>query len=163
MIKHLHLLASYNQWVNKLLLSKICQSEMFSSEVSTKLNHILLGDKVWLNRFNEALRSSVLSNCKLITELDYSEILNNGQFVEQREELDDVILKFIGSLSSDDLKATIQYSLKSEETYSEPFDELILHLFNHQTHHRGQIIMVLAKNGIDCGLTDILGYIRQNG
>lgn len=163
MIKHLHILASYNQWVNQLLLSKVNQSEMFSGEVSTKLNHILLGDKVWLNRFNEALRSSVLSNCKLMTEIDYSEVLSIEQFIEQREELDDVILKFIDSLSSDDLNGKITYSLKSEETYSEPFDELILHLFNHQTHHRGQIIMILAKNGIDCGLTDILGYIRQNG
>lgn len=163
MIKHLSMLASYNQWINQILLLKINQAEVFSGEVSTKLNHILLGDKVWLNRFNEALRSSVLSNCKLITELDYSEIVSIEEFIEQREELDGVILKFIDSLSSDDLKRKIKYALKSEETYIEPFDELILHLFNHQTHHRGQIIMILAKNGIDCGLTDVLGYIRQNG
>lgn len=163
MIKHLSLLARYNQWVNQLLITKIGQSELFSSEVSTKLNHILLGDKVWLKRFNESLKPSELSDCQLITELDDSESVSIEQYIGQREELDDLILKFIGALSSDDLKTTIKYSLKSEETFSEPFDELILHLFNHQTHHRGQVIMILSKLGVECGLTDILGYIRQNG
>ncbi|MAC46924.1 MAG: hypothetical protein CMI12_08730 [Oceanospirillum sp.] len=36
------------------------------------------------------------------------------------------------------------------------FAELVSHLFNHQTHHRGQVSTLLSQNGIDIGITDFL-------
>lgn len=59
-MKHLKVLADYNQWVNQLLLEKINQSNSFSEEILVKLNHILLGDKVWLKRFNNSLQLSLI-------------------------------------------------------------------------------------------------------
>lgn len=160
MLKQLKLFAEYNLWVNDLLIDKISISNSFSGEVASKLNHILLGDKLWLSRFHDSLDNAVISKCEFVTKLDFRELKSFEDYRSQRAALDKLIIEFVNSLTGSELRTTINYTLRDGQRYIEPFDELILHLFNHQTHHRGQIIMLLTQQGIECGLTDLLGYIR---
>tara|TARA_R100001509_G_scaffold162606_1_gene134667 strand:+ start:3392 stop:3532 length:141 start_codon:yes stop_codon:yes gene_type:complete len=39
--------------------------------------------------------------------------------------------------------------------------ELLLHFFNHQTHHRGQVSTLLAQAGIAVGVTDLLALLPE--
>lgn len=160
MLKQLKLFAEYNLWVNAQLNNKISSSNSFSGEVSSKLNHILLGDKLWLSRFNDSLDNSVISKCEFVNKLDLSDLKSFEGYGCQRIALDNLIIEFVDSLTDVDLRKTIHYTLRGGQSYIEPLDGLVLHLFNHQTHHRGQIIMLLAQQGVECGLTDLLGYIR---
>jgi len=45
------------------------------------------------------------------------------------------------------------------EAQSKNFSSLMLHLFNHQTHHRGQATTLLSQRGLDVGVTDLLALI----
>ena len=49
------------------------------------------------------------------------------------------------------------------KTYCRPFGALLLHFFNHQTHHRGQATTLLSQNGVDVGVTDLLALIPSAG
>ena len=40
-----------------------------------------------------------------------------------------------------------------------PFFGLLVHFFNHQTHHRGQVTTLLSQAGVDVGVTDLLALI----
>ena len=42
------------------------------------------------------------------------------------------------------------------------FGSLVLHLFNHQTHHRGQATTLLYQAGIDVGVTDLVALIPED-
>jgi uncharacterized damage-inducible protein DinB len=45
------------------------------------------------------------------------------------------------------------------EVQKKNFGSLLLHLFNHQTHHRGQVTTLLSQLSIDIGVTDLLECI----
>jgi uncharacterized damage-inducible protein DinB len=47
--------------------------------------------------------------------------------------------------------------------YAHPLAPALLHLFNHETHHRGQITTLLSQLGIDPGVTDVIAYYRERG
>ncbi|MND08253.1 DinB family protein [compost metagenome] len=44
-----------------------------------------------------------------------------------------------------------------------PLEPALLHLFNHGTHHRGQITTLLMQAGVDPGATDLIIYYREKG
>jgi len=44
-------------------------------------------------------------------------------------------------------------------TADKPFFSLLVHFFNHQTHHRGQATTLLSQAGLDVGTTDLLALI----
>ncbi len=46
-------------------------------------------------------------------------------------------------------------------THTELLAELLLHFFNHQTHHRGQVSTLLAQAGIAVGVTDLLALLPE--
>ena len=52
-------------------------------------------------------------------------------------------------------------STPSMLTHRESLAELLLHFFNHQTHHRGQVSTLLAQAGIAVGVTDLLALIPE--
>lgn len=46
-------------------------------------------------------------------------------------------------------------------TANKAFSSLVLHFFNHQTHHRGQVSTSLSQAGKDIGVTDLLAQIPE--
>ena len=49
------------------------------------------------------------------------------------------------------------------ETHSKPLGALLMHFFNHQTHHRGQATTLLSQAGVDVGITDLLALLPDVG
>ncbi|WP_260618843.1 DinB family protein [Pseudoxanthomonas mexicana] len=44
-------------------------------------------------------------------------------------------------------------------TFTRSVEGLLTHLFNHQTHHRGQVTTLLSQAGVDVGVTDLLALL----
>lgn len=171
---HFELLASYNLWMNENLYSAskhLSDDELssdrgayFGSIIGT-LNHILVGDIIWLKRFAEhPSEFAALSYVRALTmpsSLDtqlYDNI--NALFVE-RVKLDKVITTFCSELNEDHLNSTLSYKNTKGKLFHKKISDLLLHLFNHQTHHRGQISTLLNQQGIDVGATDLLLKIPE--
>lgn len=58
-----------------------------------------------------------------------------------------------------DSDQTLVYRNSPDLEYRKHFGSLLLHLFNHQTHHRGQASTLLTQAGVDIGVTDLLELI----
>jgi uncharacterized damage-inducible protein DinB len=79
----------------------------------------------------------------------------------QRERLDAVITALAGEVGESDLEQVLVYRNTRGMAFSKPFGSLLLHMFNHQTHHRGQASTLLTQAGVDIGVTDLLMLIED--
>jgi uncharacterized damage-inducible protein DinB len=148
-------MATYNQWMNQNLygicddLSDGClksDRRAFFKSIQGTLNHILVADRIWLGRFTQQPFTA-----KLDAELysDFSELR------AQRELLDRTIIDWAHNLTTEWLETDLHYTNSSGVMRTLPHWLLVTHMFNHQTHHRGQLTTLLHQIGYDPGVTDL--------
>ncbi|QUI61784.1 damage-inducible protein DinB [Pseudoalteromonas sp. A22] len=166
------LMADYNRWMNEKLyevVSGLSATELhqdrgaFFGSIMGSLNHILVADIIWLKRYTkhsyhfEAL--NVVATMPLPTKLDAMLYEDFAALRQARAEMDKVIIEFANEVTEEALAADLHYKNTQGKTFSRKFGFLVHHLFNHQTHHRGQITTLLSQIGIDMGETDLLARI----
>ncbi len=147
-------MADYNQWMNQKLYS-VCADipdgdrqhdrGAFFKSIHGTLNHILIGDLIWLGRFTQQPFTAQL-NGELHS--DFNELWAH------RSQLDQTIVTWAANLTPNWLDETLAYTNSSGVTRSLPHWLLVTHMFNHQTHHRGQLTTLLNQLGYEPGLTD---------
>lgn len=175
MISQFQLLAEYNRLMNARLYdaaSRLTDSELradrgaFFKSVLGTLNHILVGDIIWLKRLSKHPSSEIA--LRYVTTVDRPKSLDAilfsdlRQLRDQRITVDDVIVQWIGSLSEADLEGSVTYESMAGVRFDKPFASLINHLFLHQVHHRGQVTTLLSQYGVDFGETDLIELIPES-
>ena len=80
---------------------------------------------------------------------------------QERQILDAVIVSWSRELKAEDLDHCLEYSSMKGVSSRRQTGALIMHFFNHQTHHRGQLSTLLYQQGFDIGLTDLLYFIPE--
>lgn len=150
--------ARYNRWMNEKLYA-ICAG-MSDEERKRDLrapfhsihgtfNHLLLADRIWLGRFQKQ---------EFLFETLADELYRD--FAELRREqskTDDAINAWIATLHESDLAGAFTFHSRSRnQDNTLLLSSVMLHFFNHQTHHRGQITAMIEALGYDCGVTDLL-------
>ncbi len=173
--EHFELLANYNKWMNVKIYDAsatlsapelICDRGAFFKSILGTLNHIAVGDTIWLQRFAE--HPSCKLTLKSITEIPKPTNLDSllfsdlAQLYEFRRWLDDLFATWVSSLKEQDLYYTLNYKNMKGTPSCRQYSSLMLHFFNHQTHHRGQVTTLLAQAGQDVGVTDLLALIPDN-
>ena len=78
-----------------------------------------------------------------------------------RQWLDQVIIDWAASIREEDLDHLLDYR-NSKGPNRREFFSLLMHFFNHQTHHRGQASTLLSQAGVDIGDTDLLFRIPNH-
>lgn len=172
MIEHLRLLSRYNQWMNGKLYDTAAQLSAealakdrgaFFGSLQGTLNHIVVADIIWLQRFSEhPAQHPALDRIRSVPKPQaLAQILFNDFSVlnEERRHLDDTIVTWCEQLDASDLDHKLAYRNMKGETLTKNFANLMLHFFNHQTHHRGQATTLLSQQGLDVGVTDLLALI----
>jgi len=151
------LMAEYNRWMNQRMylacgtlsdaVRKADQGLFFKSIHST-LNHLMWGDRAWMRRFTGKEYTLGPPGQDLFAD-----------FVElslERAALDGEILDFARGLSAEWLNEALTWTSQLYGfTQTAPRFALVLQMFNHQTHHRGQVHAALTRLGVDMGPTDI--------
>jgi uncharacterized damage-inducible protein DinB len=175
LLSHFILMADYNHRMNiqfsdvidKLSHEKTSEDlgAYFSSIIGT-LNHILVGDIIWLSRFST--HSDDYLSLKSVLELPKPKGLNDILFPEfssfkiAREKVDFLLSNWLkNEANANDFSNNLEYSNTKGIISIRNFGELLCHLFNHQTHHRGQLSTLLNQQGIDVGVTDFLIEIPE--
>jgi len=163
------LMASYNQTMNRNVYkaaSALNASELdmdrgafFGSIIGT-LNHILVGDTIWLKRFaSHQITFSSLDYIRILeapASLDTTVHSQFSMLAEARAKIDDVVIQFTSELTENDISNSLVYSNTKGQVSKKNFGHLLQHFFNHQTHHRGQVSTLLFQAGVDVGVTDLL-------
>lgn len=153
---HYQLMAEYSQWMNQKLYAVCAEIPdekrkadlgAFFKSIHGTLNHILVGDRIWMGRFIHQPFAATL-NQELYS--DFEELR------QEREKTDQQILQWSKTLTNEWLQQPFTYiSGIDKKTRTLPAWVLVTHLFNHQTHHRGQLTTLLSQMGHDPGVTDI--------
>ena len=166
---NVELMAAYNKDMNSnfyraastlstLNLSKN-QGAFFGSIINT-LNHILVGDIIWLQRF--AYHSHHFSTLDYVRTLPAPTALNTilysdfNLLKENRDKIDNVIELFVSELTVSVLSQPFSYKNTKGKEFTKNLGHVLQHFFNHQTHHRGQVSTLLYQQGVNIGVTDLL-------
>lgn len=162
------LMASYNTWMNAKLYesaNELSPDELradrgaFFKSVLGTLNHIVVADRIWLQRFAEHPSShGALAALRLLpTPRSLNEILFSdlSELSAHRKMLDGAIERWVESLTDSDLSQVLCYTTLKGARVCKRYSGLVLHFFNHQTHHRGQVTTLLSQFGRDVGGTDL--------
>lgn len=161
-------MAEYNQLMNQRIFdasmnlsNKILSEDkgaFFKSIINT-LNHIMIGDILWLKRFsNHPKNYSSLQRMEgfiKAEKLDQILFDDISVFYEERKKLDTIIIEFCNELKEKDINNSLTYINFKKENHCKKFGYLILHVFLHQIHHRGQVTTLLSQENIDFGDTDL--------
>ncbi len=149
--------ARYNRWMNEKLLAAcaLLSDEERRRDLGAPFgsihglwNHILLADRGWLSRF--------AGEPFPFQSLDEEICADFAPLRQERAQTDDAIDQFVAGLTPERLEAPLTFvSLSIPRRRSLPLYVAVSHLFNHQTHHRGQITALLEQLGGDCGVTDL--------
>ena len=147
--RHFQTLARYNTRANRVLYAacaalpdperKLPRPAFFHSIHGT-LNHIMVGDRIWLARFAGGEAASEGLDATLYEEF--------GELRAAREEDDSRIETLAAGLTGAFLAGTITYRNHAGLVYEDPVGLLLAHFFNHQTHHRGQAHGLLSQTEV---------------
>ncbi len=156
-------LARYNGSVNRSILELIeplskeqimMQTKAYYPSVFETLLHNLIADLNWLKRYRGAFKENRALNDTNILSLDDKALRKEFEsdykkFFEYRRQMDDLIIRFANDLDETKFDSIIKYKNYKGEDMEKEIWKTLLHLFNHQTHHRGQVSVLLDLVGVD--------------
>ncbi len=149
MLRHFRTLVDYNRWANARLYAAVAQlpaeryradAGVYFKSVHGTLNHLMAGDRIWMHRLQG--RGAQPQSLDEIQHEDFA-ALRAARGAE-----DERIAGFIAALAPADLEATCEYRTLGGLPQRQPLREILAHLFNHQTHHRGQVHAALTRLGM---------------
>ncbi len=153
-------MASYNRWQNESIFTaadKLNDAERkqdrgsFFRSIQSTLNHLLWGDKIWLHRFANTACPNRDSIQQSINECENWNVLKTERLI-----VDDNIDKWASELNERELADDLSWhSGAIGKHVTKPKAICVVHFFNHQTHHRGQVHAMLTSAGVKPDDTDI--------
>ncbi|MDB4988941.1 MAG: hypothetical protein JWN04_4119 [Myxococcaceae bacterium] len=173
-LEQYRVLARYNRWMNRKLYALAGTLDDadrkrnlggFFGSVHGTLNHLLVGDRWWMWRLTKDperyLSRSVAGEVIKLSTLDQELYEEFEVLHRERERTDEDILEWTYALDEAALDGTLEYSTSRGELQSHVLWWAVGHLFNHQTHHRGQLTTLLKQLGVDPGVTDLIAMCRE--
>ncbi len=149
MKSHFVTMAEYNSWANARLYRMAGQlsDEQYRRDVGTyfkslhgTLNHLLTADRIWMRRLTGTGNHPVKLNAIVFDDLP--------SLTAARRAEDERIANFVRELTDAQLQEVWTYQTLNGTPQKQMRREILAHLFNHQTHHRGQAHTVLTVLGI---------------
>jgi len=151
----------YHKWATERVLSKCL--ELSADQLAQDLNvsfgsiygtiaHLYQADSVWLNR---------LLGLPSGTPADYSAPGCTFELRDAWLPVQDKILAFAEGLGEDEWQRELSYKTFSGVPYQTPIWQMVLHVVNHGTHHRGQLTAMLRQLSIKPENLDLIAYYRE--
>jgi uncharacterized damage-inducible protein DinB len=159
---HFRTLARYNRWANGRLYAACAaagQAELakerpsyFGSILAT-LNHILVGDRLWMARFQGKPRTDIVSLGQILHP-DFEGL------AEERRAFDEELVAFFDGFTGE-LTREFRYRTMAGDETASVLGWAMTHMFNHQTHHRGQVHDMLSATSVEPPALDLIYFLRE--
>ena len=152
----------YDRWANSRLLQMVSRigpenlnKQLGSSYGSIKdtLTHILSCESDWLMRWKGITPNTIVQPSEFP---DFQSIQEKWMEVENDQR------NFVSKLSDEVLQEPVTYEDMEGKTYDYPLWQMIHHLVNHSTYHRGQVVTMLRQIGADAISLDFLDFIDES-
>ena len=137
--EHFRLFALYSRWANGQIDEAAAQLTPaalrddrggYFRSVLGVLNHLLVTDGIWLRRLRQEPPEAVALDTILHEDFD--------ALLAARRARAQTLIDFVFGLSEAQLGEPVNYASLNGTKFVDPVGRLLTHLFNHQTHHRGQ-------------------------
>jgi len=163
-VAHYRMFGRYNAWANSRLYNATARLSAeqyradrgaFFKSVHGTLNHLLVTDRIWMQRFTGEGDAPNRLNAILFESFDD---LRAARAVEDRR-----IVDFVDGLDDGRIAGTIKYRrVSSPEEFEQQLAPALAHWFNHQTHHRGHVHALLTGLVGEAPELDLLIFQRQS-
>jgi uncharacterized damage-inducible protein DinB len=165
MVPLFNMFAAYNGWANRRLYAAAAELPdeayradrgAFFKSVHGTLNHLLVADRIWMKRFTGQGDAPDRLDTMLFDDL--------SDLLQAREAEDARISAYVDGLDEAALARRFRYRRASTpQEFEQPLAPALLHVFNHQTHHRGQVHAILTGLGRDAPALDLMHFQRESG
>ena len=161
-------LAWYNRQVNEAVAELLIEYPVLTLEPKTTyygsildlLSHIAHSDRSWLERLDaQALAGTHLPQPRSFSDSG-AEFADFDIWRSHRDSLDRFMEGYCEALTETELAREVTYRNSKGVEYRQPLWQLLLHMFNHETHHRGQIAQVLDERGVANDYSNLVWYLR---
>jgi len=151
-------MAKYNAWQNQWMYAavdglseaqRVQDRGLFWQSIQGTLSHLFWGDEVWISRFDggPGPQMGIKESMAAYTW---------PMLMAERPKLDARIASWAWSLVQEDLAGDYSwYSGATQQQKTRPLALCVTQLFNHQTHHRGQVHAALTAEGVKTTDTDL--------
>jgi uncharacterized damage-inducible protein DinB len=148
-LDHYKRFAAYNAWANARLYDAATALSDFERKRDVKayfrslhgtLNHLMAADRIWMKRLS--------GDGAAPSSLDAELFADFTALREAREAEDRRIVDFVAGLAPPDMDRIVEYANLRGDAKALPLGVILAHLFNHQTHHRGQATHILRQLGV---------------
>ena len=160
--QHLRLMADYHHWALARLYAVVDtlpdtdyrrdSGQYFKSAHGT-LNHLLVVEHLWQAR----LAGRVFAVDGLDAELEPSRMALRTRLMDFARGW----RSFVDALTPEQVAGDLAYRTMKSDDYVMPYASLVLHVFNHATHHRGQISTVLTQMGAEAPVMDLPYFLAE--
>ena len=155
-------LSAYHIWANDLLMDAIknLPAELHQKEIPSSFNnlqktllHMWSAESIWWQRVK--LQERVIAPAENFNG-------NMEEILEQSKNQNRQWNEWILNAQEHHLQHVFQYQNFKGEQFKQPIYQMLLHLFNHGTYHRGQIVNMLRQLGVDkIPQTDFIVWSRK--
>ena len=161
-LDHFKTMAAYNRWANGRLYDACAtlsdgdrkqDRAAFFGSIHNTLNHILVGDRAWLGRLEGQADNGTPLDAVLYDDFD--------ELRRARDAEDDRIDRVLRTTTEDRLAGDLAYSNLAGTPFRTPLRLVWTHMFNHETHHRGQVHGMLSQTGVSPPELYLIYYIRS--
>lgn len=148
MKEHYTKLFEYNLWANNEFSEVLRANQFQNSKILKLISHMANAQSIWLSRIKKETSSIGVWDEHTLKEA--LELLANSS----QDWLD-----FIYSGDMD--QETISYKNSKGNEFESRLGDILTHVVNHGTHHRGQIAHMLREEDIDPPASDFIFYVRS--
>jgi uncharacterized damage-inducible protein DinB len=160
---HFERMARYNRWANRRLYGAVAQLDEaeflaprsgFFPSLSKTLNHLVVTDRLWLGRLTGQPGPQ--------GPLDAEPYPDLPQLTAAREAEDQRLIACFKGLAQERIDGIFDYRNVAGEARSQPMLPVLAHIFNHQTHHRGQAHAMLAGTRAAPPPLDLVYFLAED-
>src|ERR1700675_421677 len=161
-VEDFRLLNEYNSWANHRTLDacSALNDEQFTRDLKSSfpsvrdtLAHLCLVEWIWLERWHGRSPAAFPSA---------SDFPNLDSVRRRWEEIERDLTDYIASLTPEDLARVIHHKTMKGDPQSAPHWQMLQHVVNHQTYHRGQVATMLRQLGVKPISTDMIFFYRES-
>jgi uncharacterized damage-inducible protein DinB len=181
-VRDIQTLYAYNRWANERMFGTLAKlsEQQFTERVQSSFPsirdtvfHIVAAEWLWLKRWQGTSPRSSLPDPDLSPATwsslspggipSIKELATTPALKSFADSIDQERRDFLRGLSENVLQAPLQFSDMAGTPYAEPLVQLMQHLVNHGTYHRGQVTTMLRQLGAEAVALDMLYFFREGG
>ena len=140
----------FNHWANDQVVSCLMENQIDDEKVIRIVSHILLAQENWYKRATKQQRDVTVWT-----------VLQRTEIVSRLSNSDEKWIDFMKNLNEEDFNEILSYQNLAGDPQQSTFQDVLAHVINHATYHRGQVIYLIRDSGIAPPTTDYIKFARM--